>query len=198
MRYCLRFTPACLLPTARGEKSCRLIQEIPFLLKPFVFLIQPLYFASQLPNLLSLAHCVFGGSLCNVEVAVLCRLHPPVQRSNHEKSIFFESEQLILLYHLLQICQVQQAAPALSEKVVLIIILLMQSVAKRSSLTMQRMMNADSLTAKSPAAQTAQQSRVCRKSLATFPTGTSALRALIAGYADNSHTCADRSVFCPG
>ena len=27
---------------------------------------------------------------------------------------------------------------------------------------------------------------------------TSAPRALIVSYADNSHTCADRSVFCPG
>ena len=27
---------------------------------------------------------------------------------------------------------------------------------------------------------------------------TTALRALIAGYADNSHTCAVSSVFCPG
>ena len=43
--------------------------------------VQPLYLASQLPDLLSHAHCVFGGSLLNVQVAVLCRLHPPIQRS---------------------------------------------------------------------------------------------------------------------
>ena len=75
------FAPACLLPTARSDKSCHLIQEIPFLLKPLVFLVQPLYLASQLPDLLRQAHCIFGSSLLNVQVAVLCRLHPPVQRS---------------------------------------------------------------------------------------------------------------------
>ena len=42
--------------------------------------VQPLYLASQLPDLLSQAHCVFGGSLLDVQVAVLCRLHPYVQR----------------------------------------------------------------------------------------------------------------------
>ena len=51
-----------LLPTARGEKSCRLIQEIPFLLKPFVIFVQPFNLASQLTDLLSQAHCVFVNS----------------------------------------------------------------------------------------------------------------------------------------
>ena len=52
-----------LLPMARGEKSCRLIQEIPFLLKPFVIFVQPFNLASQLTDLLSQAHCVFVNSV---------------------------------------------------------------------------------------------------------------------------------------
>ena len=43
--------------------------------------VQPLYLASQLPDILSQAHCVFGRLLLNVQVAVLCRMHPFVQRS---------------------------------------------------------------------------------------------------------------------
>ena len=37
--------------------------------------------AEEIRQLRSEAHCVFGGSLLNVQVAVLCRLHPPIQRS---------------------------------------------------------------------------------------------------------------------
>ena len=36
---------------------------------------------ASLPEAFRQAHCVFGGSLLNVQVAVLCRLHPSIQRS---------------------------------------------------------------------------------------------------------------------
>ena len=40
--------------------------------------------------------------------------------------------------------------------------------------------------------------RPSKKSRWDFSAETSTLRALIVGKADNSHTCVDRSVFCPG
>ncbi len=36
---------------------------------------------ASLPEAFRQAHCVFGGSLLNVQFAVLCRLHPSIQRS---------------------------------------------------------------------------------------------------------------------
>ena len=81
VRYTIRLLGLCVIPTARGEKSYRFIREIPLILEPLVFLVQPLYLASQLPDLLRQAHCVFEGSLLYVQVAFLCRLHASVQRS---------------------------------------------------------------------------------------------------------------------
>ena len=80
VRYTIRLLGLCVIPTSRGEKSCRFIREIPLILEPLVFLVQPLYLASQLTDLFRQAHCVFGGSLLDVQVAVLCRLHPPENR----------------------------------------------------------------------------------------------------------------------
>ena len=57
VRYTIRLLGLCVIPTARGEKSCRLIREIPLILEPLVFLVQPLCLASQRPDLLRQAHC---------------------------------------------------------------------------------------------------------------------------------------------
>ena len=57
VRYTIRLLGLCVIPTARGEKSCRFIREIPLILEPLVFLVQPLYPALQRPDLLRQAHC---------------------------------------------------------------------------------------------------------------------------------------------
>ena len=57
VRYTIRLLGLCVIPTSRGEKSCRFIREIPLILKPLVFLVQPLCLASQRPDLLRQAHC---------------------------------------------------------------------------------------------------------------------------------------------
>ena len=57
VRYTIRLLGLCVIPTARGEKSYRFIREIPLILEPLVFLVQPLCLASQRPDLLRQAHC---------------------------------------------------------------------------------------------------------------------------------------------
>lgn len=59
VRYTIRLLGLCVIPTARGEKSCRFIREMPLILEPLVFLVQPLCLASQRPDLLRQAHCYF-------------------------------------------------------------------------------------------------------------------------------------------
>ena len=50
VRYTIRLLGLCVIPTARGEKNCRFIREMPLIL-------EPLCLASQRPDLLRQAHC---------------------------------------------------------------------------------------------------------------------------------------------